>query len=146
MHRTPIAVQCARPVNLATVLLLAALFPWEQSPSWVTCWGDGRSLLYGPVFPRWGCTKGKGRGALGEQYLKIGHYFQKSNFAQPTGPVQKSNWRSEQLRRVPALSRCCLYLSRGEAGGVSAPFLLPPLRKWYVNCLPGKEWRQQSNG
>lgn len=86
---------------LATVLLLAALFPWERSPSWVTSCGAGRSLFYAFVFPRWGCTKSKGRGALGEQALKIGHYFQKNNFALPTGPVQKSTWRSGQLRRVP---------------------------------------------
>lgn len=100
MHYTPIATCCARPVNLAAILLLAALFAWE-SPSWVTCCEDGRSLLYAPVFPRWGCTKGRGRGPLGEQALKIGQYFQKNDFALPTGSVQKSTWKSGQLRRVP---------------------------------------------
>lgn len=78
-----------------------ALFPGEQAPSWVT-WG-GRCLLGVPVCcgvaeaclvsP---CSLGEGtskaEGVSGEQPLKIGHCFQKNNFASPTGPFQKGSW------------------------------------------------------
>lgn len=55
-------------------------------------------------------------------------------------------WSSSQLPTFPgaflksalflvaALSRCSLDLSRGEAGGVSAPFPLPPLGRLLTAC------------
>lgn len=71
-------------------------------------------------FPRWGCAKGRGRGALGGEALKICNCFQKKNCALPAGPW---TW--------------------AEAGGVPAPFsCCHRERRWCVNCLLGREWCQ----